>query len=557
MNKNEFYKQLLESYTVDKDKIKCNAKRAARRGGFSISPKWVGAASAAIVTLGIGTASLVSYFNSDGVAVTPQTDPQVARARIEAAEENYLANIAAYNQEQTEMYISFVNPLSYSEMTMAFSAVSEPGELSCLLVYTTDGKLHSADDKDYISAQESKGAKYIAGAKISAPINHYEDIRDLKSVRLVELAENVESDESFEPLWGEEVTTAPDRTPVSSADTIEITIPEATTTEVTTEAEITDETAESTDITEETTDTESSETQPPELSSAVIPVQNVHTAQFVSEKTLVLLTNESIHLVRINDDMTCTVDTTYYVSGAKISWKNSTGTQLLITACNSEGERTKLYYSDGAGSTLSELDISAITAEAELTGLYCNESEGSIVFRTGDLEKARIYVAQRNGGRLTITQAVEYYGPVTVLSYAGGDLYYAITDASAGTTSLYRKNNGVIEGELIEVYSTDVKFTRSPSMDAFAVSGTGIDGAAVSRIYVDGKAVDVAASSEITFSGLSSKVFRNDAGWNCLTGEGVIPINENEAEGYTAVETGSASYALELGGDGWATIIKK
>ena len=36
MNKNEFYKQLLENYTVDKDKIKCNAKRASAPNGWAV-----------------------------------------------------------------------------------------------------------------------------------------------------------------------------------------------------------------------------------------------------------------------------------------------------------------------------------------------------------------------------------------------------------------------------------------------------------------------------------------------------------------------------------------
>ena len=528
-----------------------------------VGSKWLGGAGAAVVTLGVGTASLVSYFNNDPVSVAPQTDPQAVLARMEAAEANYRASVEAYAAEQTEMYVSFINPLSYSEMTMAFSAISEPGELSCLLIYTTDGKLHSADDKDYISAQESKGAKEIAGVKISAPMNHYEDIRDLKSVRLVELAENVESDESFEPLWGEEAATTPVQTPTPSSEPIEITIPEATTeswveettTETVTES-VTDDTTEASEPTEETT-AESSETQPAEPQTTVIPVQNVHTAQFVSEKALVLLTDQSVHLVRINDDTTCTVDTTYYVSGAKISWKNSTGTQLLITACNGEGERTKLYYADGASGTLTELDISAITADAELTGLYCNEKEGSVVFRTGDLEKARIYVAERSGGMLIITQAVEFYGPVTVLSYAKGELYYAQTDASLGTTSLYRKSDSVAEGELLYSYSTEVKFTRSPSMDAFAVYGKGLDEAVVSRIYMDGKAVDVTVNGEIAFSDLNSRIFRDETGCYCLTAAGVIAISESEAAVYTAVETGSAGYALDLGEDGTASVIKK
>lgn len=555
MNKNEFYKQLLENYTVDKDKIKCNAKRAARRGGFNVSAKWLGAAGAAVITLGVGTASLVSYFNSDPVSVAPQADPQAVLARMEAAEANYRANAEAYSAEQTEMYVSFVAPLSYREMTMAFSAISEPGELSCLLIYTTDGKLHGADDKDYISLQNSKGAKNIAGVKINAPMSYYEDIRDLKAVRLVELAENVQSDESFEPLWGEEAVTMPPVTSAPSSEPIEITIPEASTevsSDITTEI-----TTEDTQNPEETTAAENSETQPAEPEKTVIPVQNVHTAQFISQNGLVLLTGESVHFVRVGDDMTCTVDTTYYVCGAKISWKNSTGTQLLITACNSEGERTKLYYADGASGTLTELDISAITADAELTGLYCNEAEGSIVFRTGDLEKARIYVAARNGGTLTITQAAEFYGPVTVLSYAKGELYYAAADASAGVTSLYCKSDGAADSRLLDSYSNDVKFSRSPSMDAFAVMGTGLDQTAVSRIYTGGEAVDVTVNGEISFSDLNGRIFRDADGCYCLTAAGVVEISESEAAVYTAAETGSDSYIAEIGEDGWAAVIKK
>lgn len=567
MNKNEFYKQLLQEYTVDTEKIKCNAKRAARRGSISHKASWLGVAGAAVVVLGIGSVSLASMLKGDGAVVVPKANPEVAIARMEAVE----ANLVALQQEEQSarrvMYVSFAEPLSYHEMTMALSAVCDPGEITYELAYTVGGKR--------IPAAEAAGTepeKIISGVKITAPASLYKSIQEIKAVYLVELAENVSSDESFEPLCnigGEiNVTTSPD----SSQPVIQIDIPDATTenseetSSQTEENTSTEETTDSSDITDETsTETENTEVSSEENTSGsgstttlLLPGQNTLAVQFISSNGLIQLGAGSIQLVKISDDgSSCTPDITYYAESPKISWKNSSGTQLLITACDGRGYRNKLYYADGAAHTLTELDISAITTEGELTGLYCNEKENLVVFRVTGLDKASVYTAVRSGGTMTIKPAVSFYGPLTVLSYSKGVLYYAVTDSVAGETRLYSKADDSAEGQIIGSFRSDVRFTRSPTLDAFAVSGTDAEGNAVSAIYRGKEAVNVSATGEIRFSDLNSSVFRDDNGCYCLTAAGVVPISESEAAVYTAVETGSYTYSYEISEDGTASVIRK
>lgn len=516
MDKREFYRQLMETYTIDTEKVKCNAKRRSVKSKTPNIQKWTAAAAAcaAVTAAGFIIVSLNSLPQDSGIDPHSSgidiTDDNIESAmeRMRKAEKRYEEINLTKADEELELYISLSKPLSRSEITMAFSAIEDYNDIVIALLYTSVGSCYQNTDNI------GEGFSF-SGVKVIAPSSLLSDIKMLKTVAYVEFAEDV-TEGSFVPIdpSPEQYTTTlePLSTPVqiivpdSSTNT---TLPPATsgttaTDPVTSDTSDTDTTPDTTDetdviseqtedssssedteppVTAETTDTDTSEdtstpeettpdettpeetteteTTPPRGNYAVeIPLADIKTINFISDTHLVATTADSIRLYSFTTE-SAKLETTFYASGAKITASGTDGTKLFITACDGE-ERKRLYYADGDIGLLCEIDVSYIAGGGtELSSVSCNEDATVILIKTVSLEKSCIYYATRFDGAISLLNSKEYTKPVSVLSYSYNIIYTAVTDPEDSSVKIYAVD--ALNGKETELcaYTGTLKYTRN------------------------------------------------------------------------------------------------
>lgn len=95
MDKKEFYRQLMESYTVDAERVKRNAKRKSRnvKSKALVIRRWTVAAAAcsvvtaaAVAAVSLGSSGVPHIDSSEGYNIT-DGGLENARARLSAAEQ--------------------------------------------------------------------------------------------------------------------------------------------------------------------------------------------------------------------------------------------------------------------------------------------------------------------------------------------------------------------------------------------------------------------------------------------------------------------------------------
>ena len=550
MDKNEFYKQLLSSYTTDAERIKCSAKRGLTRHRTVALRKVAGFAGAAMITLSVGVAVLFSVFAGRDISVLSKTDPETAIARLRNAEANYLSSALSERQDVTAMYVSFSVPLSIRETFMVFSAISDYGDIRCELFYDTENNIISC------TGENTNTEILIAGAKVVAPANYYKDIQNLKSVSLVELEADGITDETFIPLSSEDKESAAATANATEISDVDIIIPTDTSTpDVSTEAG-TDITGAETSgtVPDETTDTPT--TIPEAGVLAELQGVNPISVNFISDKTFVVLSNASVELYRINEDNSLSLDTKIYTNNPKISWSSGDGTELFITGCDQDGLRKKLYYANGSAGTLSEMDVSTITADAELTAMIVCGKENAIIFKTVSLEKSRIYLAVKNGNLLKTSLAAELECPLSTLAYTGGILYYSTTDNATGESVIWAKNTTTAETVQIAAYPASAQFVKAYMFDSFAVLYETESSESKCRMLSGGAVIEVEASGTLEFSTLNSSVFKDTNGWHSISADGVSALSDADAAAYNILPVGSRFYRADINGQVIRIIIK-
>lgn len=548
MDRNEFYKKLLENYTLDNDKIKCNAKRMGKKRRVAPIYKITGVASAAAVMIIAGCVAFSVLNNDNPLTLSPYTDPEIAIARLQAAEDNF-RNSNYKDEDDIEMYVSFAEPLSSNAVYMVFSAVNDLGEIDCKLLYAVDGKIaNCVTGENSLSSEE-----LVSGAKIVAPAEYFYSLTELKAVSLVELKTDDITDENFIPLSEKEAQAAETTVAITEATLPEeILLPSETTPEITTTQ---------TDVPEVTTEiTETSDVSPltpydnPLNDNYSIPSTAI-SAYFISNSDLLVLTDTSVELYHFTAESAPSIEK-IYVDKPKISWSNAEYTSMFITGCDSTKLRTKLIYVNGANPTLS--DISNIVVGGEITGITYSEKENAIIFKVTNDNTSKIIVATRKGEALENTEAVTYNGPVAALAYSAGTLYYSATDVEASATSLMSTDIATGENKLISTYPSTVKFTKSYRLDSVAVSVVNEAGVTETKIFntADNSFRTVEVVGAVKFSAQNSNVFADDEKRYMITADGVVEISEKEASAYDIKPLGSEHFTFTIG-ESAVTINKK
>lgn len=572
MDKKEFYRQLMETYTVDTERVKRGAKRKSRnvKSKALMIRNWTTAAAAcgAVTAAAIAVVSLSSVpdlgNSSGGYDISEAGGMEAAMARFAAAEQQFEVYSLNYNEEFFDLYVSFRKPIKRNEITMAFSVIEDYNDIKISLFYTAEGSY-------YLNTSELDDTMLFLGAKISAPASILSEIKMLKETALVEYASDELTDGNFKPFNSvpAELTTTPELT----NETVQISVPDVTTippvTSDTTEtaAVIDTQSPEETSVSDtevvdpfnpaETTDVAVSDT-PAETSAPqveyetlAIPLTGVKTVSFINENCFVVTTADSIRLLSCAGGE-IKIETTYYASGAKISYTSYDGSKMFIIARDGDNN-TRLYYADGDSSLLCEVDVNAITSGgAELSSVSCSSDGKTILMKTVSLDKTVIYYGERIDGTIPLANK-EYSNPTSVLAYSDGVVYTAVTDSKENIVKIFGIN--IADGSETEIasYSGSFKYTRSPAVNMAFITVTGENGE-TNVILNKGNLIPVDAN-QVAFSGIKNDtVMIGDKYFTVSGGELAEASAEEAGKYFEAIERNG--YEISETGEAWV-IVKK
>ncbi len=190
MNTKEFYKQLMEEYTFDHEKIKKAAMQPEAPAKKSRIRTAIISASAiaAALAVTIGTTAVLS--NGNPVSVTPST--VTAEQRYQLAAETYQMADEEYGDEEEYFYVTFKDEKTPSDMQDILLSVDNSGTIKVLTLYLSD--MNAVTGSDNIRSMFDENEENIAAVKILCPGNLYRKLQDNELIYLVESGDTFKED---------------------------------------------------------------------------------------------------------------------------------------------------------------------------------------------------------------------------------------------------------------------------------------------------------------------------------------------------------------------------
>lgn len=229
MNTNEFYKELMNEYSFDHEKIKKAAMGKsvqAKKSRFKAVWLSVAGAAAAIAV----TFSSVALLNTGNPVSVAPTTSMSAEDRFRMAMDAY--NKADENTEDVFLYVTFKEAETPEDMQRILAKADNKGNIRVTEVYLSDGAQVSGSEN--IAALFDENVKDITAVKVYCPGNFLKKLTALRSVYLVETeatfaeddfsAIDTSSDYDYYPDYSTDdpaITVTPDPVPGHSTDTEE------------------------------------------------------------------------------------------------------------------------------------------------------------------------------------------------------------------------------------------------------------------------------------------------------------------------------------------------
>ena len=502
MNKNDFYKELMTSYSLDPEKIRMNALKQAKKPMWQkvASTYWkpaMGVAAAAAVT--VGAVAFTNRPSAPDVIVAPEA-AMSASQRLMEADKNYY-NIAEEDVIFTDMYVTFMEPVSYNEILMMISAVDDSGNIAVNALYLED-EVVRRDDVDGFAAEHADEDVAVA-AKLSLPMSYYRDVQDLSLVYLAELGSAELNDETFVPLDVEDgdplendhlsivpsVTTTPvvTTTPFSFEEVPETTteeapvigesagdstvIPPVTTTEEN-EAEITVDTTEIiVTTTPETTPEETTTTYYRGDVGLMTEIYELNVPNalntYIVGNNVVVLSKEKAYIYTIGAFAGSQYGNAIDVINPKLAYKDETG--IILTGCSPDGIRNILISLNAQDDTYFVYDAGQNIGNNEIASVsYCEEADKFYLKAVSQTSTLVYELHISSDSQLTFRPLVEVEAPVSIAG-SSGDILYFTTNAGADKTTLYSFN--CLDGTLLEYasFESNIVIRRSADFRSFAI----------------------------------------------------------------------------------------
>ncbi|MGN0699122.1 MAG: hypothetical protein ACI4JV_10285 [Ruminiclostridium sp.] len=224
MNTNEFYKELMNEYSFDYEKIRKAAMgKSVQAKKSRLKAVWLSVAGAA-AAIAITFSSVALLNTGSPVSVAPTTSVS-AEDRFRMAMEAY--NKAEENTEDVFLYVTFRDTVTPEEMQSILAKADSKGNIRVTEVYLTDGtKVKGSED---ITALFDENAKDITAVKVYCPGNFLRKFTALRDVYLVETEDSfseddfsaidTSSDYNYYPDYStSDATVTPDPVPGDSTD---------------------------------------------------------------------------------------------------------------------------------------------------------------------------------------------------------------------------------------------------------------------------------------------------------------------------------------------------
>lgn len=508
MNKNDFYKELMTQYALDPEKIRMNALKQAKQPAWQrvVGDYWKPAmGAAAAVAVAFAGVSYANRSSAPDITVEPEQVLSASQRLIEA-EQNY------YNTTDEEtfsnVYLTFLEPVSYNELLMALSTVADSGEIELCALYLQNETVWGDGLAEYAAASSENTA--VIGAKISLPVSYYRDIQDLSIVYLAELGSAEINDDTFTPITVEDddplegdlmgittsvtekapvVTTTPfsfdvsetEKEPVpvigdSGADSV-TTLPPASESETEEEEDPID--VEAPEITTTVTTAVPVTTTPAETTTTYyrgdvgllteiyeLNVQN-SLETIISGNNVVVLAKNEAYFYTIGGFSGTPVGEVIGIVNPKLACENDS--HIILTGCREDGARTLISVINLENDTVYTYDASANIGDCELGSFRYSEDLGKYFMKAVNADSTLIYELTVNN-ELSFRPLAEIEAPVTLAGYGNDILYFTFLDGDY--TRLYNFN--CVDGTISEIsaFSGVVKIKRGSDFNSFALYST-------------------------------------------------------------------------------------
>ena len=522
MTEKEFYRELMSRYALDPEKIRANALKQAKKPAWQkfAADYWKPAAGvAAAVAL---TVSAVGYMNARSSGPDIKVDPASALSaaqRLSEAEQNYFRLQSSENRT-VNMYITFREPVSCNDITMAFSGIADMGEIEYEILYLTDDTIKGIDEVTAYKAAHGD-EKNVAAVKISTLSMYYRSIQDLSSVYLAEMGSDEINDDTFCPITVEDndplindqyyinsttaVTTVPITTTSFSFDsektTEEISVPaigeSADNASDTLKPPETSETDDSEDEYPEDdeefeepdeTSPETQETTPE--TTVEVPANEITSTTYygsdvgllteiyelnvlnsietvVSGDNAVVLTKNGVYLYTLGGIIRDQNGASAELSSPKIAFKNEN--TVIITGCGAGGARNLISVADLANDELHTYDVSANLGAAELGTIHYSAAQDKYFVKAISETSSFIYEVQISYETgIQFRPLMDAQAPVSVAGCMNSTLYLTTLDALTGT-KLYSFDMATGEMTELAAFGKTMKIRRGDDFESFAL----------------------------------------------------------------------------------------
>lgn len=510
MNRNDFYKELMTEYALDPEKIRMNALKQAKKPAWqkAVSTYWkpaVGAAAAVAVT--VAGVAYTTQSSAPDIRIAPEEALSASQRLIEA-EQDY------FNQNREEkafcnMYVTFLEAVSYNDIIFALSGVNDSGEIELCSLYLQNGNVFKGDKVSEYGL-ECANEKTIVAAKINLPSVYYRDIQDLYIVYLTELGSAEINDDTFTPIVVEDrdplendhlsiTTTAVEQPPVTTTSFYFETT--ATTTTVSSAEEdkpvLGESSNESTTIPpvvsddsdeEEIADGPTAEEVTTTTTAPVITTSTETTTTYyrgdvglltelyelnvknsletrIFGSNAVVLTKNSAYLFTLGGFGSSGSGQEIELSNPKFAYSDENS--VILTGCGSDGLRDMLCVIDLNSGYVFTYDAGANIGGNEIGSIQHSSEPEKYFIKVLSSDSTLVYEAYVNT-TVTFRPLFEINAPVSLAGYDNGNLYFAANENE--TTKLCKFN--CTDGTTVELatFSGLTKIRRGVDFNSFAIS---------------------------------------------------------------------------------------
>lgn len=520
MNKNDFYKELMTTYALDPEKIRMNAVKQAKKPAWQKTAEscWKPVAgAAAVIAVTFAGITLANQSSAPDITVD-HNEVLSASQRLFEAEQDYY-NLSS-EQDSVNMYVTFLEPVSYNEILMFLSTVGDLGDFEICSLYLKDVEAPETNVIGY--AAEHSAEKTAVAAKISLPSSFHRDIQDLSIVYLAELGSDEINDSTFTPIAVEDgdplngdylnsittpVTLAPPVTttpfsfdavtevPVTDNPVIgdshsdsDTTLPPATET-TTSEEELIepDEEEELIEPDEEEYDEPDSTTVPTTETPAEsttysgtnggllteyydLNVENSLETHIIGDNA-VILTKTNAYFYTLGGFASSQYSEIIPIDNPKLAYKNEK--TVILSGCGSDGARTILSVIDLEANTILTYDACANIGENEIGTVQYSPQNGKFYLTAVSAESTFVYEVSAYGA-ITFRPLFEIEVPVSLVGFKNDILYFTYVE-NAEFTRLYSFN--CINGESHEILAVNgmAKIKRGSDFESFAIKSAADD----------------------------------------------------------------------------------